>query len=72
MSPVATETITSTVVSAAPPSLKAPALVLGTPATAQDGSYQRTISELEQSRTVEKLMLDRLLEGGSCTVFLSI
>ena len=67
MAPVATETIITTVVSAVTPvsPLKGPALVLGTPATAQDGSYQRTISDLEQSRAVEKLMLDRLLEGGA-------
>lgn len=72
MAPVATETIVRTVVSVPTPApllLKAPALVLGSPATAQDGSYQKIITELEQTRSVEKLMLDRLLEGGSCFLY---
>ncbi|KAL5488019.1 DRE2 [Sanghuangporus weigelae] len=45
--------------------LKAPALVLGTPTTAQEGTYQRLIEELEKSRMVEKMMVDRLVEGAT-------
>ncbi|KAL5508219.1 DRE2 [Sanghuangporus vaninii] len=48
--------------------LKAPALVLGTPATAQEGTYQRLIEELEKSRMVEKMMVDRLVEGATTLV----
>ena len=47
------------------PPLKAPALVLGSPASAHEGSYQQLIQELEQTRAVEKLMVDRLVEGGA-------
>ena len=50
--------------------LKAPALVLGTPASAQEGTYQRLIEELEKSRVVEKMMFDRLVEGGMSLLFL--
>ena len=50
--------------------LKAPALVLGTPASAQEGTYQRLIEELEKSRVVEKMMVDRLVEGGMSLLFL--
>lgn len=51
----------------AAPLLKAPALVLGSPASAQDGAYQRLVADLEETKTrsVEKLMLDRLVEGGT-------
>lgn len=40
------------------------ALAIGSPATALDGTYQSTITNLEESRNVDKHMLDRLLDGG--------
>lgn len=43
---------------------KGPALVIGSPATAQNGLYQKTISDLEATRRVERQMIDRLLDGG--------
>ena len=45
-------------------SSKGPALAIGSPATALDGTYQTTITDLEATRDVEKHMLDRLLDGG--------
>ncbi|KAI5123434.1 hypothetical protein M0805_006139 [Coniferiporia weirii] len=68
MAPVATETSSATVFTATSGSLgsvKAPALVIGSPSTAQDESYQKVISELELTRNVEKLMVDRLVEGAT-------
>ncbi|EJD01411.1 DUF689-domain-containing protein [Fomitiporia mediterranea MF3/22] len=70
MSPVATESVTYVLPagSTVTQQLKAPALVLGSPASAQDGSYQRLIEELEKTRSVEKLMVDRLVEGATTLV----
>lgn len=49
-----------------------PALAIGSPSTAQDGTYPSLISELERDSAnvseVERQMLDRILDGG---VFLS-
>jgi hypothetical protein len=50
---------------------KGPALVIGSLSTAQDGKYQRLVSELEVTRTVERQMLDRVLDQGSVLVFFS-
>ncbi|KAI0776122.1 DUF689-domain-containing protein [Trametes elegans] len=44
---------------------KGPALAIGSPATAQDGKYQSLITSLEESRTVERHMVDRLLDGAT-------
>jgi hypothetical protein len=44
---------------------KGPALVIGSLSTAQDGKYQRVVSELEATRQVERQMLDRLLDRGN-------
>ncbi len=44
---------------------KGPALAIGSPATAQDGQYQSLVTSLEQSRQVERHMVDRLLDGGA-------
>ena len=45
-----------------------PTLVIGSPSTAQDGTYPDLISELEKAFTnaseVEKQMVDRILDGG--------
>ena len=41
------------------------ALVIGSLSTAQDGKYQRVVSELEATRQVERQMLDRLLDQGN-------
>lgn len=43
---------------------KGPALVIGSLATAEDGKYQSLVSSYDESRHVEKQMLDRLLDGG--------
>jgi hypothetical protein len=48
---------------------KGPALVIGSLSTAQDGKYQRVVSELEASRQVERQMLDRLLDRGNVLRF---
>ncbi|KAI0324949.1 DUF689-domain-containing protein [Cubamyces sp. BRFM 1775] len=45
--------------------VKGPALAIGSPATAQDGKYQSLITSLEQSRQVERHMVDRLLDGAT-------
>jgi len=44
---------------------KGPALVIGSLSTAQDGKYQRLVSELEATRTVERQMLDRLIDQAT-------
>ena len=49
-------------VAAAP--VKGPALCIGSPSTATDGSYQSLITRLEETRNVDKQMLDRLVDGG--------
>lgn len=67
MAPVAVDTfvqINGQTVSHSPSVVKAPALVIGSPSSAFDGSYQSLISDLESTRQVEKQMVDRLLEGG--------
>ncbi|KAL0070967.1 electron carrier [Marasmius tenuissimus] len=46
-------------------SVKGPALAIGSLSTAQDGAYQDLIGDLEKSRTVERQMLDRLVDGES-------
>lgn len=43
---------------------KGPALALGSPSTAQDGTYQSLITDLQQTRRVDKQMIDRLVDGG--------
>lgn len=43
-----------------------PVLVIGSPATAQDGKYQILVQDLEASQRVERQMVDRLLDGGEC------
>lgn len=48
---------------------KGPALVIGSLSTAQDGKYQRVVSELETTRQVERQMLDRLLDRGDALSF---
>ncbi|KAH9918236.1 cytokine-induced anti-apoptosis inhibitor 1, Fe-S biogenesis-domain-containing protein [Epithele typhae] len=42
-----------------------PVLAIGSPAAAQDGSYQSLVTSLEQSREVERHMVDRLLDGAT-------
>ena len=39
-------------------------LVIGSPATVGDGSYQKAIVDAETSQGVEKQLLDRILDGG--------
>lgn len=63
--PVAT-TDSQKVVAAVP--VKGPALCIGSPATATDGKYQALVKGLEETRNVEKQMLDRLLDGGMLQV----
>ncbi|KAI0268362.1 cytokine-induced anti-apoptosis inhibitor 1, Fe-S biogenesis-domain-containing protein [Gloeopeniophorella convolvens] len=51
---------------------KGSALVIGSLTTAQDGNYQRIVSELEATREVERQILDRLLDhGNALTLMLS-
>jgi len=49
-------------------STSGPTLVIGSPSTAQDGTYPSLISELERDSAdageVERQMLDRILDGG--------
>ncbi|TFK74413.1 DUF689-domain-containing protein [Pluteus cervinus] len=45
--------------------VKGPALVIGSPLTAQDGKYQSLVTKLEASREVDKQMLDRLVDGAA-------
>ena len=50
-------------------------MVVGSPSTAQDGTYPSLISELESDTAneneVEKQMVDRILDGGRLLIFLS-
>jgi len=54
---------------------KGAALVIGSLSTAQDGKYQALISELESTRTVDKQLLDRLVDEGmpqSCEILIFV
>ncbi|TFY60580.1 hypothetical protein EVJ58_g5068 [Rhodofomes roseus] len=51
------------VVAAVP--VKGPALAIGSPATAEDGRYQSLITSLQETRQVEKYMVDRLVDGAT-------
>jgi len=44
---------------------KGSTLVVGSLSTAQDGKYQSLIAELERSSKVDRLLLDRLVDGGT-------
>jgi len=55
-----------TVIAAVPP--KGPTLAIGSPSTAEDGKYQALITSLESTRSVEKQMIDRLLDGATTLV----
>jgi hypothetical protein len=46
-------------------STKESALVIGSLTTAQDGKYQSLITGLEETREVERQMVDRLLDGAT-------
>ncbi|CCL99440.1 uncharacterized protein FIBRA_01458 [Fibroporia radiculosa] len=45
--------------------MQGPALAIGSPATAEDGRYQSLVTGLQETRQVERYMLDRLLDGAS-------
>jgi hypothetical protein len=68
MSPIAIYTPAENVTSNVPPTgtspLKGSALVIGSLSTAEDGKYQSVITELESTRKVEKLLLDRIMDEG--------
>lgn len=70
MSPVAVELLPTTLQLQNQPMVGAPgpALVIGSPSTAQDGTYPSLINELERDTAnvseVEKQMVDRILDGG--------
>ncbi|KAH9938253.1 cytokine-induced anti-apoptosis inhibitor 1, Fe-S biogenesis-domain-containing protein [Fomitopsis serialis] len=51
------------VVAAVP--VKGPALAIGSPATAEDGRYQSLITSLQETRQVDKYMVDRLIDGAT-------
>jgi hypothetical protein len=57
-SPVASRDITAV------GTTKGSALVIGSLTTAQDGKYQALISQLETTRHVDRLLVDRLVDGG--------
>jgi hypothetical protein len=63
MAPVATHPPSDDISKSTVPE-KGPALVIGSLSTAQDGKYQRVVSELEATRQVERQILDRLLDQG--------
>ncbi|RDB23186.1 Fe-S cluster assembly protein DRE2 [Hypsizygus marmoreus] len=67
MSPTAitVSSIDLSYVPSAAPHLKGPALAVGSLSTAQDGQYQALISELEATRYVDRLLLDRLVDGAT-------
>lgn len=44
---------------------KGAALAIGSLSTAEDGKYQALVSELEPTRSVEKQLLDRIVDQGS-------
>jgi hypothetical protein len=48
----------------APGLAKGPGLVIGSPSTAQDGKYQSLVSQLGESRRVDKQLLERLVDRG--------
>ncbi|KAF9475932.1 Fe-S cluster assembly protein DRE2 [Pholiota conissans] len=48
-----------------PSHLKGPALVIGSLSTAGDGKYQALVSELEPTRSVEKQLLDRIVDEAT-------
>ncbi|KAJ7283521.1 Fe-S cluster assembly protein DRE2 [Mycena rebaudengoi] len=64
MSPALHNDAVAPPVAAAVP-LKGAALAIGSLTTAQDGQYQTLISELEQTRKVDKQMLDRLVDAAA-------
>jgi hypothetical protein len=41
-----------------------PSLIIGSPATAQDGQYQSLIASFGDRKDVERQMFDRVLDGG--------
>jgi hypothetical protein len=69
MSPIAIYTPAENVTSNVPPTgtspLKGSALVIGSLSTAEDGKYQSVITELESTRKVEKLLLDRIMDEAT-------
>lgn len=73
MSPIAVYTPAENVVTNVPASgtspLKGNALVIGSLSTAEDGKYQSVITELESTRKVEKLLLDRIIDEGMLRKF---
>jgi len=49
--------------------VKRPALVVGSLSTAEDGTYQALISDLQSSRQVDKQLVDRLVDNGEFQPF---
>jgi len=47
-----------------PVQAKGAALVIGSLSTAEDGQYQALISELGETRRVDKQLLDRIVDEG--------
>ncbi|KAG5654071.1 electron carrier [Sphagnurus paluster] len=66
MSPAAVTTSSTRFNSFAPStSSKGSALAVGSLSTAEDGKYQSLISNLEANRQVDRLLLDRLIDGAT-------
>lgn len=69
MSPTATSlSYVDSRVGTAVSATKGSSLVIGSLTTAQDGKYQALISQLETTRHVDKLLVDRLVDGGMWNV----
>ncbi|KAG5646467.1 electron carrier [Asterophora parasitica] len=65
MSPTAVAVASVDRFSSATSPSKGSALVIGSLSTAGDGKYQSLISQLEGTRRVDKLLLDRLVDGAT-------
>lgn len=67
MAPVAIASMHETTRTAPLKPVPQPILVVGSLASAQDGSYQALISELTtRGQDVEKQLLDRITDNGMC------
>lgn len=50
--------------------VKGNALIIGSLTTAQDGSYQALVGKLEAGRTVERQLVDRIVDQGTTSKLL--
>jgi hypothetical protein len=64
MSPTAVDTHSGLTVQPSS-QVKGAALAIGSLSTAEDGQYQALISELSQTKRVDKQLLDRIVDEGT-------